>query len=73
MARCGWSVSCRASIATNSAIFRVRVSARLTALTRLMRAKRLVLVSTSNIACAAGTASIAARRSAGTSASDDGA
>lgn len=73
LAFCGWIVSCRTSIATYSAIFRVRVSARLTALTRLMRAKRLVLVSTSNIACAAGSAAIATRRSAGTSASDDGA
>ena len=49
------------------------LAARLTALTRLTRAKRLVLVSTSNIACAAGSAAIASSRSAGTSASDDGA
>lgn len=34
LARCGWSVSCRASIATQSAIFRLRVSARWAALTR---------------------------------------
>lgn len=34
LAFCGWMVSCRASMATNSAIFRSRVSARLTELTR---------------------------------------
>lgn len=60
-------VSPFASIATKPSIFFLRPSSVFIALVRNVRAKRFCAVSVSYIACAFGTARIAARRSGGAS------